>query len=332
LLKRVSWGAIFAGAVTAVALTALLGLLGLGIGLDNLDLTRGNTINDIPKSTLLWWAVISIVATGIGAFVAARLAGIPRGLTGALHGIAVWAVATLATLWLATSAVGMVLGVAGNLVGATTRVATTTVSTAGGLVLDAGGAAIPSPSQRDVANAKAQIQAEAARDLSAAGIGQSDMQQAKTAVGEAARNIAMQPGSASAEVNRLIDRLFEGPNAALSPEERDRLVTVLAQRAGMSRQQAEQVADRWQAQAQAAATQVRTTGADTANEIGTKAVNVSNQALDAMAKVAWGMFWISLAGLVAAILGAAIGGATLGLGLVADTAVAGGVYPDEDDD
>lgn len=320
LLTRVSWGAIFAGAIVAVALTVLIGFLGLGIGFGNLDLNQGDAVNGAPKATLIWWAVTSIVATGIGGFVAARLAGIPRGVTGALHGLAVWAVATLATLWLATTAVGVVLGVATTVVNTTTKVATTAIGTTGKLVVGAGGAVIPSPSQNDANSAKARVQSEAAGVLKSAGVGQSNLNQAEGAVGTAARNIAIQPSTADQEINRLIDRLFQGPNAALSPAEQQRLIDVIAQRAGVSRAQAQRIAQNWQSQANMAYSNVQTTGGNVLNQAGNTAVNVGNGAADVLSKIAWGMFWISLAGLVAAVLGAAIGGATLGLGVLAGRA------------
>lgn len=322
LLKRVSWGAIFAGAVIAVALTALLGLLGLGIGLGSLDIAEGDSVKGAPKATLIWWAVTSILATGIGGFVAARLAGIPRSITGALHGFAVWAVTSLLTLWLATSAVGFALGAATNIVTTTARVTSGAVTTAGGAVVSAGGAVAPSPSSSDVNAARTRAQQEAQAILDQAGVGQQSAQQAQDAIGTAARNIVMRPGTADVEINRLINRLFEGPDAALSPQEREALVTALAQRAGMSREEAETAARRWEAQASAAWANVRRTGGDVADQAGETAVEVSDTAVDVLSKVAWGMFLISLAGLVAAIVGAAIGGATLGLGLLAAGAVA----------
>lgn len=330
LLKRVSWGAIFAGAVIAVALTALLGLLGLGIGLGSLDIAQGDSVEGAPKATLIWWAATSILATGIGGFVAARLAGIPRSITGALHGFAVWAVTSLLTLWLATSAVGFALGAATNIVTTTARVTSGAVMTAGGAAVSAGGAVAPSPSSSDVDTARDRAQQEAQAILDQAGVGQQSAQQAQDAIGTAARNIVMRPGTADAEINRLINRLFEGPNAALSPQEREALVTALAERAGMSREEAETAARRWEAQANTAWANVRRTGGDVANQAGETAVEVTDTAVDAMSKVAWGMFLISLAGLVAAMLGAAIGGATLGLGLIAAGAAAG--RHDDDDD
>jgi len=328
LLQRVSWGAIFAGAVTAVALTALLSLLGIGIGLGTLDIAQGDSVEGAPKATLAWWAAISILATGIGGFIAARLAGIPRSMTGAIHGLAVWAVTTLLTLWLATTAVGFALGAAANVVGTTARVASGAVTTVGGAAISAGGAIAPTPSDSEVAAARSQVQQEADRILHDAGVGQSSVEQAQEAIGTAAQNIATQPGSAQEEINRLINRLFQGPNAALSPQERDALVTAIANRAGMSREEADRVAARWETQASAAWANVERTGTNVANQAGETAVEVTDTTVDVMSKVAWGMFLISLAGLVAAVVGAAIGGATLGLGLLA----AGTVAADDDRD
>jgi hypothetical protein len=312
-----------------VALTALLGLLGLGIGFGSLDPAEGDSLRGVPRNTLLWWAVISILATGIGGFVAGRLAGIPASLTGALHGLAVWSVATLLTLWLATTAVGTILGAATSVVTTTAKVASSAATTAGGAVIDAGGAVAPSGSEvqsamRDQGVTQQRIQREAQEILESAGVTQSDVQTAQNAAGAAAQNIAMRPGTAQEEINRLISRLFEGPDAAVSPAERDALVTQLAQRAGMSRQEAEQVAARWESQAAAATQRVQTTGGNVVNQAGETAIQVSDDALDLLSKAAWGMFLISLAGLVAAMMGAALAAPSV-------AAVAAGVGARDDD-
>lgn len=330
LLKRVSWGAILAGAVIAIALTALLSLLGIGIGLGTLDIAQGDSVEGAPKATLIWWAATSIIATGIGAFIAARLAGIPRGLTGAFHGMAVWAVATLLTLWLATTAVGFALGAATNVVTTTARVTSGVVTTVGGAAVDAGGAALPSASR--VAPARDRVVQEALQLGRAAGMNEQDVQQAQNALAATAEDVARTPGDIGQDLQQLIDRMFQGPNAALSPQEREQLITEISERSGVSREEATRIADRWQSQATAAWQEVRQTGSTTANEIGETAVDVTDTTVDVMSKVAWGMFLISLAGLVAALIGAALGGASLGLGLLAGAAVAhDDDYVDDDD-
>ena len=325
LLSRVSWGAIFAGAVSAVALTALFSLLGLGIGFGSLDPAEGDSVSGVPKATLAWWAVTSIVATGIGGFVAARLAGIPRTLTGALHGLAVWAVATILTLWLATTAVGFALGATANLVTSTARVASSAVTTVGGAAINAGGSVMPSPSSSQVSSARDRVMQEAMALGQAAGMDQRDVQQAQNAVAATARDIARTPGDADQDLARLIDRLFQGPNAAMSPAEREQLVSEIARRSGVSREEAQRIAGRWQTQADAAVSEVRTTGERVVDQAGQTAVQVSDDALDVMSKIAWGMFLISLAGLVAALIGAALGAPSL-------IAAAAGARDRDDDD
>lgn len=308
LLRRVSWGAIFAGAVTAVALMALFSILGLAIGLDTIEI--GEAVEGVPTKTALWWAVSSILATGIGAFMAGRLAGIPNPLTGAFHGAAVWAVSSLVVLWLAASAVGFAFGLAGQAVSTTARVAGDVVTTTGGAVLRGGEAAI-SAVPAEVSVDRDRIRQEAASIASQAGIGQENVGQAQNELAATARDIIRSPGDLPEDLSQLIDGLFRGPDAALSPQEQDRLATVIANRLGVSRQEAEQIAQRWQGQARVAWTKVRRTGETTATEIGNVAENVGQTALDVTADVSWYMFWSSLAGLVAALVGAALAAPTL---------------------
>ncbi len=308
LMRRASWGAILAGAVVTVALMALFSLLGLAIGFDSIHL--GEQLHHVPRTTALWWAVSTIIATGIGAFVAGRLEGIPNALTGFFHGAAVWALSSLVVLWLAATAIGFAFGLAGQAVSTTARVATGAATTAGGLVLRGGGAAA-SAVPGDVGPTRDQIRNEAVSIANQAGIGQQNVQKAQNAVTTAARQAIRNPGDLPQDLNQLIDRLFRGPNAVLTPQEQDRLVTVIANRLGVSRDEAQQIANRWQVQAQAAWKNVSTTGRNTANQIGAAAQDVGQTAIDVTADVAWYMFWSSLAGLVAALIGAAIAAATV---------------------
>lgn len=312
LMSRVSWGAIFAGALCAIALTALLTLLGLGIGFGTFDPAQGDSVSAIPKNTLIWWAIVSVAATGIGGFIAARLAGIPRGMSGALHGVSVWALATIVTLWLATTAIGTILGAAGSVVTTTARITASAAGSAGQAAIGAGSAVAPSSSAleqalRDQGITRERVRSEAGAILAEAGIDRQDVGAAQQAAGEAARNIARQPGSAGSEIDALIDRMFNGPDAVLSPQERQDLVTAISERSGVSRGEAEQIATRWQAQAETAAVQVRNAGGTALDRLQTGATRVSQDSLSILSKAAWGMFLISLVGLLAAILGAAIG-------------------------
>ena len=136
LLNEVSWGAIFAGAVTALVTQVVLNLVGVGIGLASV----GTNAADNPATSTvslgagLWFVVSGIVASLAGGLIAGRLSGKPLPGAAALHGLVSWAVTTLFVLYLLTSAAsglvggalstaGGMLGGAGNLVGGSVQTA-----------------------------------------------------------------------------------------------------------------------------------------------------------------------------------------------------------------
>lgn len=304
LLRRASWGAIFAGTVVALGIFALLGLLGLALGLGAIDPMDPTPFSGIGTGTIIWWIITSILALGIGGYVGGRLAGIPRSLTGMLHGLAIWSLVTLISLWLATSAIGKVVNMAASVVVTTAETAVGAVSAVGG----AAGAALPDDPQlaealRQQGLTREQIRQEAAEITQAAGLTQQDAQAAQQAIGETAADIVRTPGDAGQDLNQLIDRLFGGPGAVIGDAERQRLVEVLAQRAGVSPEEARQIAARWEQQAAAVGQQVE----QTAQQARLQAGETSAEALDALSKAAWGAFIASLISLIAALAGSALG-------------------------
>lgn len=116
---RISWAAIIAGVILVVAVQMLLSMLGLGVGL---GLVSPNT-NGTPDASSfgigagLWWLVSSLVALALGGYVASWLGGLTTRFDGLLHGIMTWAIATLLTFYLLTSAVGGLIGGAFSVVG-----------------------------------------------------------------------------------------------------------------------------------------------------------------------------------------------------------------------
>src|SRR5687768_14078665 len=125
MAKRISWGAIFAGVIIAMAVQFLLSLLGTGIGMSTVDPAQG----DSPSTGAfgigagIWWTVSSLIALFIGGWAAGHLAGNPLKKDGALHGFLTWALSTLVMLYLISSAVGTVVGGAFNMLGTTVTAA-----------------------------------------------------------------------------------------------------------------------------------------------------------------------------------------------------------------
>ena len=109
---RVSWQAIFAGVVLVLALQILLSLLGAGIGLNTVNVNAGTTpsASGFGMGAGLWWLISSCLALFAGGYVAAWLAGNEIKFDGMLHGLVAWAIATIVTLYLLSSALGSLVG------------------------------------------------------------------------------------------------------------------------------------------------------------------------------------------------------------------------------
>jgi hypothetical protein len=102
--SRNSWGAVVAGAVVAAATMLLLIFLGIALGAGALRLTQTGSadLRSYGLGAGIWTAINLILSMAFGAYVAAWLSGTHSHLDGELHGITVWALATLlATLLLA---------------------------------------------------------------------------------------------------------------------------------------------------------------------------------------------------------------------------------------
>lgn len=110
--NRISWGAVFAGIVVALAIQFLLNLLSLGIGFAVLDPAG----TDNPEATTFsiaggaWFIVAGILASFAGGYVAGRLSGRPSNTTGGYHGLTTWAATTLMVFYLLTTSVGTLVG------------------------------------------------------------------------------------------------------------------------------------------------------------------------------------------------------------------------------
>jgi hypothetical protein len=110
----VSWGAIFAGAVSAAALSLILLLLGTGLGLSTVSPWSDKGINGttFTATTIAWVTFTSLLASAVGGYLAGRLR--TRWLNthtdeiyfrDTAHGFLAWGVATLATATLLTSVI-----------------------------------------------------------------------------------------------------------------------------------------------------------------------------------------------------------------------------------
>lgn len=117
--SAVSWGAIFAGAAGAAALSLILLILGTGLGFSAISpwAEEGVSAGTFGISGILWITLTSIAASGMGGYLAGRLrtrwTSVDRDevyFRDTAHGFLAWGVATLFTACLLTSSIAMVIG------------------------------------------------------------------------------------------------------------------------------------------------------------------------------------------------------------------------------
>jgi hypothetical protein len=111
-LSKISWGAVFAGVVVALATQLLLNMLGISIGAATLNPVEGDNPSAMSLSigAGIWFALSTILAALAGGYAAGRLAGILRESTAGWHGLTAWALTTLVIFYLLGSTVGGLLG------------------------------------------------------------------------------------------------------------------------------------------------------------------------------------------------------------------------------
>lgn len=129
---RLSWGAVFAGVVIAVAVQLVLGILGAGIGLTMVDPVEGTTPGaaGFGIGAGIFWLITTVIALGAGGYAAARVAGVHDRFDALVHGLVVWGVTLILTLYLLTSVAGGIIGGAFRTVGAVAGAAGSTVGAA----------------------------------------------------------------------------------------------------------------------------------------------------------------------------------------------------------
>ena len=160
-VTRVSLGAIFAGVVLAIAVQLVLGILGTGIGLSMVDPVEGTTPGaaGFGIGAGIYWLITTVIALGAGGYTAARVAGVHDRFDGLVHGLVVWGVTLILTLYLLTSAVGGIVGGAFRTVGSVASAAGTGIGAAAPKVADVAGVDVS-----DVRNEAAQYFSTAPSD------------------------------------------------------------------------------------------------------------------------------------------------------------------------
>ena len=262
--KRISWSAIFAGVVLALAIQILLSLLGAGIGLGTVNVAANSTpsASSFGIGAGIWWVISSCVALFAGGYAAAWLAGNEIRFDGFMHGIVTWGIASIVTIYLLTSAIG-------GLIGGGFSAISGAASAAGG-----GIKSVAAPVANSVGLSPDMIQ-----------------QQAQTYLQPADANPAtMTPQDAQKQIASNLVTYEQG--GADAPAAKERIIDITAAQMKISRADAAKKFDDAQAKIQ-----------QTINQAKQKAADAADAASSAASKTSFGIFVDLLLGAIAAAVG-----------------------------
>ena len=234
----VSWSAILAGAASAAALSLILLLLGVGLGLSAISpwAYEGASAATIGVSTIAWITITQLAASGLGGYLAGRLRTRWMGthsdevyFRDTAHGFLAWSIASIATAALLTSAVGSIIsgGVKAGAVAATATVA------AAGTAAAAGSGA---KSDEETGSLGYFVDSLFRPAASAATTSQTAAPTGASVTPSAA-TVAPNATRPDAEVNRIFVSNLHTP--ALSGEDVRYVGQLVAQRTGLTQQEAE---------------------------------------------------------------------------------------------
>ncbi|SFN52679.1 hypothetical protein SAMN05216516_109106 [Izhakiella capsodis] len=252
LTRRVSWGSIIAGVITAMAVSLLLTTLGTSLGLSMLSPQSEDMINGADTAVMIWSVISIVLSLACGGFVAGRLAGVD----GTIHGFLSWATSLLVASVLGFAAAGSVLHMAGSVVGATASAAGSAVSGLGSAAGKATSATADigqniadrlglntqlTASQTDsqVLNA---LRKSNIKELQPEYL-QSQLQAAGSDVATAVKDLAVNPGNSDAIFNDLSNKLTSRGETIGKGVDRNEVKKALAENTRMTPEEANKAVD-----------------------------------------------------------------------------------------
>ena len=277
-VRRISWGAIIAGTILVLTIQVMLGLLGLGIGLASIDPASNDTpsVSTLASTSGIWAIVTVLIATFVGAWVAARLAGSPNNTDGLLHGIVTWALSSLVAVWLLTSGASAVISGAFGALGSSIQGVTNAVQAVAPDSLSALPPGLEQPARQLLQQGTNQAQQAGQQAQQEA---QQTAQEVRQATGEQSTTAAM-------------GEVLAGVQEGASQEERQSALRVISSQAGISEQQAEQRLEEFQQSYDQAVAEVE---------------QRTQQAADALSGTAFATFVALLLGLIVGAVGGRLG-------------------------
>lgn len=298
-LKRISWSAVFAGVICALVVHVLLTLLGTAIGATTVDpMDEQNPLQNLGTGALVWTGIEMLIAMAVGSYIAGRLAQ----REGALHGLLMFGISTLLTIWLAITLVSSVIGGAMNVLGT-------------GFQALGSGISAAAPSVTQMARDKLQenninlddLQNELETTLRQTGKPelqpeniQNDVNREANNAQNQAQNTASHPQTADTDLTNWVRGVMTRHADTLQAADRDALKNIIKARTGKSDQEVEQIVTQTEQSYQQAVQKYQ----QVKQQAEQKAREAAEQAAAATSKASWfAFFMLIIEAILAGVMG-----------------------------
>ena len=208
--NNISWSAIFAGAVTFVAIMFLLSFIGSSIGFATLDFQSSNPFSGLFTGVGIW----TVVQLLISLFAAGFVGGLAAKRVGLLHGFLSWALSMALVVTMLFTAVTATVRTAANTAGAVAGVATDAASTVAESVSSLSSTAFEKISEEvegvDSEELKANVEkylVDSENEKLRPGYLQSQVDVSVEEIKQAAKDIALDPENAETIVKDTADKI-----------------------------------------------------------------------------------------------------------------------------
>lgn len=253
-IRRVSWGSIFGGVITVLAISILLSILATSIGLFQFDPTSDSPTSGIGTTIGITTVISLILSLAAGGFVAGKLAG----ADGIIHGFLVWATSLIVTLILGvfltigavkltTNILGSVASVTGDVI---SGVGSVVESGASGLAnqaenvfgdIDFTGEVDGNEVRKDIRDA---LRKSGVKEFQPEYL-QRQMKGVKTDFDKSLKKLIMNPNDADDIVNKFLDRVKTRTDKAFADVNRDDLSRAIANNSNMSKAEVDKTVDEY---------------------------------------------------------------------------------------
>ncbi len=252
--RRVSWGSIFGGVVTVLAISILFSILASSIGMFKFDPTSSDPTSGIGTTFGIWTAISLIISMAAGGFVAGKLAG----ADGFIHGFLVWATSMIVTvIMIGMLAVGAVKTTA-NVLGAVSSAAGSVISAAGSAV-GSGVSAVADQAQNvfgdiDFSNdmSRGEVRRDVREALRKSGVRelqpeylQRQMDGVRSDLRRSVQRLAKNPNDADQIITNFLDKLQTRADRAFQNVDRADITRAIANNSNMTQAEVERAVDEY---------------------------------------------------------------------------------------